>query len=43
MSQLLQRYRQYRLVGFRPLDALRFAWLVAMAGARPVAIRLPRR
>ncbi|MEO8668675.1 MAG: hypothetical protein ABI399_09180 [Bauldia sp.] len=42
MSQLLERYRQYRQVGFRRIDAFHFAWLVVMSGARPATIRLPR-
>jgi hypothetical protein len=44
MSQFLLRYREYRRLGFHRIDAFHFAWLVAMAGARPIAIRaLPRR
>ena len=39
MPQLLQRYREYRRVGFRRIDAFRFAWLVVMSGAKPVPLR----
>ena len=39
MSQLIQRYRQYRQVGFRRLDAFRLAWLVVMSGVKPATVR----
>ena len=39
MSRLHQRYLEYRGVGFSRVNAFRFAWLVAMTGARP--LRLP--
>jgi hypothetical protein len=32
MAQFFERYKQYRQVGFSPMIALRFAWLVG--GAR---------
>jgi len=40
MSQLLHRYRQYRQVGFRRLDAFRLAWLVVVSGAKPLQSRV---
>ena len=44
MARLYQHYSDYRRVGFTRTDAFRFAWLVVMAGARPLAARhLPRR
>jgi hypothetical protein len=43
MFRLFECYRQYRQVGFRRIDAIRLAWLVTMAGARPVALRDYRR
>jgi hypothetical protein len=43
MSQLFQRYLQYRRVGFGRLDALRYAWLVAAAWLAGVAPRPPLR
>ena len=41
MTRLLQRYAEYRQLGFRPFDALRLAWLVS-SGARPIHVRLRR-
>ena len=43
MSELLQRYSEYRKVGLRRVDALRFAWLVAISGAKPIHMRLTAR
>jgi len=44
MSQFLQRYVQYRRVGFARLAAVRFAWLVVTARAKPAeAPRLAKR
>jgi hypothetical protein len=40
MSHLYQRYLAYRRVGFNRLDAFRFAWLVEMAGAKPLPLRV---
>ncbi len=42
MAQFLQRYFQYRHVGFGRIAALHFAWLVSM-GSRPATVRLPGR
>jgi hypothetical protein len=39
MLQLLQRYLQYRRVGFGRLAAFRFAWLVVTTRSRPMSIR----
>ena len=38
MARLHQRYLEYRRVGFGRIDALRFAWLVAINGAAPLRI-----
>jgi hypothetical protein len=38
MAQFFERYRQYRQVGFSPITALRFAWLVGRSG-RPAPMR----
>jgi hypothetical protein len=43
MTRLIERYLEYRKVGFGPVNAFRFAWLVARTGARPVPIRVPVR
>jgi hypothetical protein len=44
MAQFLQRYFQYRRVGFDRVAAARFAWLVSTARTRPAAVlRLARR
>jgi hypothetical protein len=44
MSQFLQRYVQYRRVGFGRWAAFRFAWLVVTARAKPAtALRLAKR
>jgi hypothetical protein len=39
LPQLLQRYIQYRRVGYGRLAALRFAWLVVAPPNRPQSIR----
>jgi hypothetical protein len=39
LSQLLQRYVQYRRVGFGRLAAWRFAWLVVTSPTKPVSPR----
>jgi hypothetical protein len=38
MAQFFERYRQYRQVGFSPITAFRFAWLVGRSG-KPAPIR----
>lgn len=38
MSQFIQRYREYRRIGYGRLSALHFAWLVSSA-RRPMSIR----
>jgi hypothetical protein len=38
MAQFFERYRQYRQVGFGPITAMRFAWLVGRSG-KPAAMR----
>ena len=44
MVRLIQHYVGYRRVGLARIDAFRFAWLVAFAGARPHPLKvLPRR
>jgi len=43
MAQFLQRYMQYRHVGFGRLAAFHFAWLVTAAAVRPAPLRLPGR
>jgi hypothetical protein len=44
MAQLLERYIQYRRVGFGRMAALHFAWLVVTARAKPAAaLRLAKR
>ncbi len=42
MAQLLQRYFQYRRVGFGRIAAFRFAWLVSK-GTRPAVARVAGR
>ncbi len=39
MAQFYERYRQYRRVGFGPIIALRFAWLVGRTGGRHAPVR----
>ncbi len=39
MFQLLQRYLQYRRVGFGRISAMRFAWLVVTSRGKPLSIR----
>jgi hypothetical protein len=39
MAQFVQRYLQYRHVGFGRLAALRFAWMLVSRRGRPVSIR----
>jgi hypothetical protein len=39
LPQLIQRYVQYRRVGFGRLAAWRFAWLVAAPPHRPQSVR----
>jgi hypothetical protein len=39
MLQLLQRYIQYRRVGFGRLAAFRFAWLVMTSPSKPPSTR----
>jgi hypothetical protein len=41
MAQLLERYVQYRRVGFSRLAAFRFAWLVV--GSPGTVLRLAKR
>ncbi len=44
MSQFLQRYVQYRRVGFGRWAAIRFAWLVVTARVKPAeALRVAKR
>ena len=43
MSRFYQQYLTYRGVGFAPVAALRFAWLVAVSGATPITLRRNRR
>jgi hypothetical protein len=44
MARLVQRYIQYRHVGFGRVAAIRFAWLVVTARAKPGnGLRLARR
>jgi hypothetical protein len=48
MARFLQRYVQYRRVGFGRIAALRFAWLVSAGShpvrvVRPATVRLPVR
>ena len=40
MANLLQRYIEYRALGFRRIDALHFAWLVATARLSPLPLRV---
>jgi len=39
MIRLQRYYLGYRRIGFNRLDALRFAWMVVTAGAKPVPVR----
>ena len=39
MVEFRNYYIAYRRIGFSRLDALRFAWIVVTAGARPIPIR----
>jgi hypothetical protein len=39
MGNLLQRYIEYRGLGFGRIDALHFAWLVVTARLRPIPVR----
>ena len=39
MLQLLQRYLQYRRVGFGRVAAFHFAWLVVNSPSKPVSTR----
>lgn len=40
MTQLLQRYLQYRRVGFGRLAAFHYAWMVTSAGTgKPLTLR----
>jgi hypothetical protein len=43
MIDFYHRYLTYRDVGFGRIAALRFAWLVATAAARPIPVRVPAR
>jgi hypothetical protein len=40
MANLLQRYVEYRSLGFGRIDAFRFAWLVATARLAPLPLRV---
>ena len=42
MARFLQRYFQYRRVGFGRMAALHFAWLVS-SGTRPAPVRISGR
>jgi hypothetical protein len=42
MTELFERYKEYRQVGFGPLIALRFAWLVGKSNGRLLPIRTHR-
>jgi hypothetical protein len=39
MTELFERYREYRQVGFGPLIAFRFAWLVGRSNGRLLPVR----
>jgi hypothetical protein len=39
MVEFRNYYLAYRRLGFSRYDALRFAWIVVTAGARPIPIR----
>jgi hypothetical protein len=39
MIRFQRTYIEYRRIGFNRLDAFRFAWMVAMAGATPIHTR----
>ena len=39
MVRLQRYYLGYRRIGFSRLDALRFAWMVVTAGAKPIPVR----
>jgi hypothetical protein len=43
MIDFYHRYLAYRDVGFGRIAALRFAWLVATAAARPIPVRVAAR
>jgi hypothetical protein len=43
MAQLFERYRQYRQVGFGPITAMRFAWLVGRSGKTAAMRSIVRR
>jgi hypothetical protein len=43
MIRFEQYYLEYRRIGFSRLDALRFAWLVATAGVKPIPVRSTNR
>ena len=39
LSELFERYKEYRQVGFGPLIAFRFAWLVGKSNGRLLPVR----
>jgi hypothetical protein len=39
MVRFRNYYAAYRRLGFSRFDALRFAWIVTSAGARPIPVR----
>jgi hypothetical protein len=43
MTELFERYREYRQVGFSPLIAFRFAWLVGRSNGRLLPVRTTAR
>lgn len=43
MLRLQRYYLEYRRVGLSRFDAFRFAWLVAMSGARPIPVKVVAR
>jgi hypothetical protein len=39
MAELFERYKEYRQVGFSPLIAFRFAWLVGRSNGKLLPVR----
>ncbi len=39
IAQLIQRYVQYRHVGFSPFASLHYAWMVVSARRPPISYR----
>ncbi len=39
MAELFVRYREYRHIGFGPVVAFRFAWLVGKSNGRLLPVR----